>query len=583
MPAKLQELIKIVSDVAATLAVLLDPLLIVILIILAIFEFLKPKFIDKYINYLGFKKVTPTLVLLVILFAALWKEREKVETVYCPLLPTSVLDHLPACQRYQAAIRSFHTVSEAWQALLDNYASVDMALRIRLKKAVDEAEIPGETGLTADHKREIERLLKLAREYLTAWDAGTADKWKEFLGRHPHDEVTALAQHELEAARREGSFGQVHRVWQALLGNFRSDNQEDRGRLNEAFGQFQPSDRAGLRQEQRQELDVVKAYLDAWGAGTVDNWKEFLGQHPEVRALTQHELDVAQQAVQLEQLRRFEQLHRAWQALQANFWLDKSEDRASLETAVDQIKPYEADLTPDQKGELSLVREFLSGWHDGTVETWRGILDRFKDGPLTRIVQARLCDLQAASPNDLKKAAAGVPHRELEKQTEAQLDAATAICSAAAQAYPDALRFRYQQARTMEIRYPQLARGLHEGLCWPSCAYPAACDNLGTILYRTADQAGAIKAFEKGATCRDPDAMLSLVTGIDSKWYMPLSTDRYRVKCELLKTAAGLLDSEERKKQAEEACQQAAQLPPATLLPGSILDLLRALPGSLRR
>jgi hypothetical protein len=285
----------------------------------------------------------------------------------------------------------------------------------------------------------------------------------------------------------------------------------------------------------------------------------------------------------LTQLRRFGQLHRAWQALQANFWLDKSEDRASLETAVDQIKPYEADLTPDQKGELSLVREFLSGWHDGSVETWRSILDRFKDGPLTRIVQARLCDLQAASPNDLKKAAAGVPHRELEKQTEAQLDAATAICSAAAQAYPDALRFRYQQARTMEIRYPQLARGLHEGLCWPSCAYPAACDNLGTILYRTADQASAIKAFEKGATCRDPDAMLSLVTGIDSKWYMPLSTDRYRVKCELLKTAAGLLDSEERKKQAEEACQQAAQLPPATLLPGSILDLLRALPGSLPR
>jgi hypothetical protein len=162
-----------------------------------------------------------------------------------------------------------------------------------------------------------------------------------------------------DAARRAARFEQVHRAWQALRGNHASDDPEDRRRLREASGQIQPSDKAGLQPEQRQELDLVEAYLSAWDAGTVVKWQEFFEQHrrDEVTALAQHELDVAQRTVKIEQLRRFEQLHGAWQALQDNFPLDRSEDRAGLETAVDQIKSYETYLTPDQKRELGLARE----------------------------------------------------------------------------------------------------------------------------------------------------------------------------------------------------------------------------------
>lgn len=369
-----------------------------------------------------------------------------------------------------------------------------------------------------------------------------------------------------EAVRRAARFEQMHRAWQALRANHASDNPEDRRRLQEALGQIQPSDKAGLQPEQTQELDAVEAFLGAWAAGTVEKWQEFLDQHrrDEVTALAQHERDAVARRTASE---RFRQMHAAWQALQESFPLDRSDDdRASLETAVGQIDAYETSLTPDQKRELGAAREFLGGWRDGTIEKWRSILDRSRDRSLTAMTQARLCDLQAASPHDANKAASvpGTPHRQ------AQSSAATAACSAAARAYPKALRFQYQQARTMETSDPQGARKLHERLCWPSCDYPAACDNLGNILYyRTSprDQAGAIKALEKGEQCRDPDAMLSLADAIDEGWYTPWRQDKDSRKCQLLREAGRLINLEDVQQQAERTACQFRQEPP--LPPGS--------------
>lgn len=82
------------------------------------------------------------------------------------------------------------------------------------------------------------------------------------------------------------------------------------------------------------------------------------------------------------------------------------------------------------------------------------------------------------------------------------------LCGVAVETFPDELRDKYQYARALGFSEPDKAIGTYRQLTRQK--YPAAFDNLGSLLLRRRDYSGAIAVFKDGAKLGDPDSMVSL-------------------------------------------------------------------------
>lgn len=118
-----------------------------------------------------------------------------------------------------------------------------------------------------------------------------------------------------------------------------------------------------------------------------------------------------------------------------------------------------------------------------------------------------MCDQAAANPADPRKPSdtPGVSYDELKGHATEALE----ICRLAMDTFPDELRYKYQYARALDFSEPDKAIGIYNQLTGKK--YPAAFDNLGSLLLRRRNYSGAIAVFKGGAQLGDPDSMVSLV------------------------------------------------------------------------
>jgi hypothetical protein len=94
---------------------------------------------------------------------------------------------------------------------------------------------------------------------------------------------------------------------------------------------------------------------------------------------------------------------------------------------------------------------------------------------------------------------------------------------------PEAIRYRYQYARALEIDDPKKALKIHEHLIHDG--YLPSYDNAGSILIGTYKKMPeAIKYFNEGVRRGDPDSMVSLASLIDQQLCVQKQPSRGQVR-----------------------------------------------------
>ncbi len=183
------------------------------------------------------------------------------------------------------------------------------------------------------------------------------------------------------------------------------------------------------------------------------------------------------------------------------------------------------------------------------------------------IQSGSLCDEIAANPADPRKPSVvpGVPYEELKERAAEALD----VCRVAITKFPSELRYRYQYARALGFSDSEKAIAMYRQLTRQR--YPAAFDNLGTLLLQRKDKNSrgeAITVFKEGVQLGDPDSMVSLADLINRRFVPvpnPVAT-RYALlnrAAELghqgAKRAVEQMDIEFQAQQRERASQQQQQ------------------------
>ena len=117
-----------------------------------------------------------------------------------------------------------------------------------------------------------------------------------------------------------------------------------------------------------------------------------------------------------------------------------------------------------------------------------------------------MCDQAAANPTDRRKPSniPGVSYGELKGNAAEALD----TCHVAMDAFPDELRYKYQYARALDFSNPNKSIEIYRQLARQK--YPAAFDNLGSLLLHRKDYSGAVAVFKDGAQLDDADSIVSL-------------------------------------------------------------------------
>jgi hypothetical protein len=130
-----------------------------------------------------------------------------------------------------------------------------------------------------------------------------------------------------------------------------------------------------------------------------------------------------------------------------------------------------------------------------------------------------MCDQAAANPNDRRKPSniPGVSYDDLKGNAAEALD----ICQVAMDAFPDELRYQYEYARALDFSDPDKSIKIYRKLTHQK--YPAAFDNLGSLLLRQKDYSGAIAVFQDGAQFDDPDSLVSLANLYSVAWCVVLA------------------------------------------------------------
>ena len=106
------------------------------------------------------------------------------------------------------------------------------------------------------------------------------------------------------------------------------------------------------------------------------------------------------------------------------------------------------------------------------------------------------CDRLAANPSDRRKPSSvpGVPYDSLMNQAEQAIE----VCTLATWQNPAELRYEYQLARAMEAKVPEKAVEIYKKLAGKG--YPAAYDNLGSLMVKLYENYGAaITYFKTGS------------------------------------------------------------------------------------
>jgi hypothetical protein len=174
---------------------------------------------------------------------------------------------------------------------------------------------------------------------------------------------------------------------------------------------------------------------------------------------------------------------------------------------------------------------------------------------------ARQCDDLAANPSDARKVGVGVAYGDL-KPLAAD---AVAACEVAANQNPNELRFKYQLARSLELKGEGAARmknrqrafDIHQILV--RAGYAAAFDNLGSLyLWDKKDLTAAVALFRKGTQLGDSDSMVTLAELIQSGQVMPANPAEYPLN--LYKRAAELGNPNGARAAQEMQGQQGQQL-----------------------
>ncbi len=144
------------------------------------------------------------------------------------------------------------------------------------------------------------------------------------------------------------------------------------------------------------------------------------------------------------------------------------------------------------------------------------------------------CDQAAANPSDPRKPTdtPGVSYEALKDHSTEALQ----LCQLAIERFPDELRYKYQHARALGFSEPEKAMTIFRQLVHNK--YPAAFDNLGSLLLRRGDYAGAISIFKEGVQLGDPDSMVSLADLVE-RGYVPVANPA-AAKFALLSRAAQL-------------------------------------------
>ena len=145
-----------------------------------------------------------------------------------------------------------------------------------------------------------------------------------------------------------------------------------------------------------------------------------------------------------------------------------------------------------------------------------------------------LCDQMAANPMDARKSSnvAGVRWEELRGRVAEAVD----TCRIAAERFPNELRYQYQYARALGVNAPDRAVPILRQLTRQR--YPAAFDNLGSLLLRNKDYNGAVAVLKEGVKLDDADSMVTLAELVE-KGYSP-SQNPATAKIALLSRAAQL-------------------------------------------
>jgi hypothetical protein len=158
----------------------------------------------------------------------------------------------------------------------------------------------------------------------------------------------------------------------------------------------------------------------------------------------------------------------------------------------------ERDLIERQEGEKQEQERTQQLLLDKRLKEQRQIERRAQSGVM--------CDQAAANPADRRKPSnmSGVSYEELKGNATEALD----ICQVAMDTFPDELRYKYQYARALDFSDPDKSIRIYRQLTRQK--YPAAFDNLGSLLLHRKDYSGAIAVFKDGAQLDDPDSIVSL-------------------------------------------------------------------------
>jgi hypothetical protein len=145
-----------------------------------------------------------------------------------------------------------------------------------------------------------------------------------------------------------------------------------------------------------------------------------------------------------------------------------------------------------------------------------------------------MCDQAAGNPHDPQKPSGppGVPYEELKEHATEALQ----LCSVAMEKFPAEPRYKYQYARALGFSEPDKAIEIYKQLTRQK--YPAAFDNLGSLLVIRKSYKGAVSLFKEGTQLGDPDSMVSLASFVGSV-YFPAENPP-AVKFALLSRAAQL-------------------------------------------
>jgi uncharacterized protein len=152
----------------------------------------------------------------------------------------------------------------------------------------------------------------------------------------------------------------------------------------------------------------------------------------------------------------------------------------------------------------------------------------------------------------------------------ANSDSALSVCSIASERFPNDLRYRYQYARSLQVKNPSAALPLLRRLM--DAGYPVAADNFGWAMLdqrvREASLPDAVAAFRRGVQLGDSSSMVSLaslmIRGATSQPYpnehialleRAAALGHFDAQEVLVKLRGQLQQNEAQKRQSEEAAR----------------------------